>query len=401
MENFNLTKNTNFWVYVTTSKLWTELENHLQNSQKMFISTFKYPMVTNDGVLLVYIKGKALKVGFACVMQVKGDRIDNSSGEIKIFTDLNLNAYCYQIETVVFLPSLIKIDDIVTHLDSIESFKNKKSFSGKYLRFDSIFNQIDNDLGSAIMGNLFKIVQQAPAPVPNNKNTRKQKVEGRGKQGKKKKEEADPNEINQGKHEVDPNEIDNSVCTGNVPVMVVLCQAALNKLVSEPDNEPNIVYDHLMDCNQCDVTDNGDIKVKLISRWSTSDISYLEVDSKQDEYTSSINAYHNIKRHNPFGDVDKCTIRLLNIIELGNTYNDCMILESYFPENMQGDKQGGKQGGKQGDKGGDKQHDNGYDKQDDKQDDKRMDNGDDKQDSEIESPKPKKKSRKILVRGKN
>jgi len=91
------------------------------------------------------------------------------------------------------------------------------------------------------------------------------------------------------------------------------------------------MLDHILNCGDCDFTDNGNILIKLANLWKKSDIYYLEVDSDQDEYQQAMDSYYNLTNHNPFGKVKRSTIRLLNIIEMDSIYNNCMIIESYFP----------------------------------------------------------------------
>jgi len=380
MDNFNITDDTNFWIYVTTAKLWKDLEYHFENNIDMYISTYKYSYVSNGDIIVIYSKDKTSpsKTGFVCVVQVKSDQIDNLSGKINIYSDKNLNKYCFHVETCVFLPKLVKIDDIVPYI-TVDSFKSKKSFTGKYLRYDSVFNKIDQDLGNNIVNSFFELTPDsisfednqrsefidessddvshiniendtsiddqienfdddtnncnrdpkdsrlAKSPERNLGNPDHQKDSGnksrKKSKGGMKKDEPKCNE---------DNNINNEQL-GNIPVMIVLCKKSLNELISEPDNEPNILYNHLLNCNICDVTDNDNIRIKLLNLWKDSDILYLETDSEKDEYNSALNAYHNLKNHNPFGDIDKPTIRLLNIIEEGNIYNNCMLIESYFP----------------------------------------------------------------------
>lgn len=319
MDNFNITGKTKFWIYVTTSKLWKELEDYIEKNTEMFISTFKYPYVTKGDIVLIYSKNKIdkSKTGFVCITQIISDQIDNSSGKIKIFSDKNLNLFCYQIKPVIFLPQIIKIDDILPYINNIDTFKNKTSFIVNYLKYDSIFKQLDHKLGNTISESFFDINPESIS-FEDNKNEPDEIISDDESQL----DSSDKNTIDQKKNHNDK---------GNIPLMVILCPKALDKLVCEPDNESNIIYDHLLNCKVCDVTDNGNIQAKLINIWKDSDISYLETDSDQDEYKLALDSYYNLKNHNPFDDDEKPTIRLLNIIEQGNIYNDCMIIESYFP----------------------------------------------------------------------
>lgn len=336
MDYFDVTIKTNFWIYVTTTKLWNDLKEHLENNTDMFISTFKYSYVGSGDIIIIYSKDKiSSKTGFVCVAQNKYNQIDNSSNKINIFSDKNLNKYCYQIETCIFLPKLIKIEHIVPYLSGVESFKNKRSFTSKYLRYDSIFNKIYYDLGYRIVKSFFELNpdsvnfedNQDEEYIDNNSDISQINSDIKS-DNKSLHDQDDPDNLSDNQNSnskgTDTNEF------GNIPIMIVLCPRSLDKLVCEPDNEGNILYDHLLNCNICDVTDNGNIKTRLLNLWEGSDISYLEVDSSQDEYISALNSYYHLKNHNPFGEVDKSTIRLLNIIEQNNIYNNCMLIESYF-----------------------------------------------------------------------
>ena len=163
MYNFNISEHTKFWIYTTTTKLWKELETHLQNSDDMFISTFIFSAVNRNEIVIIYVKNKSSpsKTGFVCLVQTKSDQMDNSHGKIKIFMDQNLNKYCYQLSTVVFLPELVKIDGIIPYISSIPSFKSKTSFITKYLKYDSVFNKLDYDIGKSIMEGFFTILPES------------------------------------------------------------------------------------------------------------------------------------------------------------------------------------------------------------------------------------------------
>lgn len=328
MDNFNITKDTKFWIYVTTIKLWNDLQNHLENSNDMYISTFKYSYIESGDIIIIYAKDKisSTKTGFVCIVQTKSKQIDNSLRKIKIFLDKNLNNYCYQLETIIFLPTLIKIDDIIPYINTIDSFKNKRSFTINHLKYDSVFNKIDQNMGRELVKSFFEL---NPDSVSFEDNQEKQHSENTSESYENINID---NKINDNSNKTQ-NVYDEIIQdTGNVPILIVLCKDSLNKLIMNPDNESNILFDHLLNCNICDVTDNDNIKTKLLNLWKDADISYLEVDSDQNDYTVALDHYYNLKKHNPFGDIDKPNIRLLNIIEQNNIYNNCMIIESYFPE---------------------------------------------------------------------
>lgn len=350
MDNFNITNGTNFWIYVTTINLWHNLKKHFENNTEMFISTFQHSNVVNGDIIIIYVKDKN-KSGFVCMTQTKSNQIENFSGKVKIFSDNNLNSYCFQIETCIFLPNLVKIKNISPYLSDIKSFKNNQNFSSKYLKCYYTFNKLDYDLGYNIIKSLFQLNPISVSferdendinieKTTNNKNIKSKNNTKLKKNNTKSKNNTKLNNDtkklknnNPENNNLKNNDTNNFTNNGNIPIMIVLCAKSLDQLLNEPDNESNVIYDHLLNCNVCDVTDNDNVKAKLLNLWNSSNISYFEVDSTHEEYISALDSYHNLRNYNPFEQVDKPSINLLNIIEQNNIYNNCMLITSFFPKN--------------------------------------------------------------------
>ena len=362
MEEYNITDTTKFWIYVTTTKLWGQFKDHLtnNNNKNIYIGTFKHSFVSKGDIIIIYLKEKTSpKNGFVCIAQTTSDQIDNTnpnlSTKVKIYVDQNLNKFCFKINHVKYFTS-VKIADIIDHVSSVQTFK-KNTFTGKYLKYDSIFNQLDYDLGYKIIEGIFEFCSNKDGDQESDKKNSDKDGDQESKRESDKddsdkdadresdREESDKDSDKDGDQndtcQSTSNDKDNNTDdkTGNIPVMIVLCPKLLNILTNEDDNKSNIIYDHLANCCDCDVTDNGNIRIKLLNVWKKKDtiISYIEVvdvdiSEHAEEFVTALTSYHNLKNYNPFGTIAEVNIKLIKITDSDTTYNNCILIVSCFPE---------------------------------------------------------------------
>ena len=390
--NFDINDDTNFWIYVTTIKLWEKFKN------SNMIATSKDSTVEKDDIIIIYIRGS----GFICIAQIGSEKIDNSDGKIKIFADKNLNQYCYQIQNYVFLKT-IKMRDVISKINEMNIYK-----FNKYVRGDSVFNSISYSLGydivKIILIDLAEFIDNEPKSDDDQKKIPKKNISKKKIINKRK--ISNNNKKISNKNNIDNNNIPdkNNVSSeqnnkGNVPIMIVLCQRGLDELLREPDNESKVIFDHMFNCDECDITDNGEIRTKLFINWYKSTIEYSEVDSKDEKFNEALDAYHNLRKYTSSNDTTNSKIKLLNIIEQDHLYNNCMLIESYFVPDIVIDQKFDISNNKS-DNISDKKSDNISDKKSDKKSDnisdKKSDNISDKKSDNISNKKSK-----ILVRGKN
>ena len=307
-----------------TPGLWADLKRHFEHSEDMFISSSRESCVKKGDIIFVYEKNIiASKKGFVCIVQTKTAQIKNI--KYKIFPDQNLNKYCFGVDTVSIFDKVM-INDINGPLCSIESYKNKASFAIRFLKYDSIFTALNNDIGYCLLENILRHLETLP-DIDDEEHE------------KDPHNQTDPlTEGSDDSTEVSVNANANDQTTeveieyGNIPVMVVLCEKALNSIVNEPDNEPSVIHDHMINCKACDITDNGNCIPKLLQIWNETTIIYEEGDSNYDELTNCLESYYSLKKFNPSTNLKTSQIKLLNIIDQDHIYNNCMIILSYISE---------------------------------------------------------------------
>ena len=327
MDHYKITKKSKFWIYVIINKLWIDYYEYLQNNKQMYISTGKYSSVKKNDMVIIYAKQKCkYKSGFTAIVQIKSDQIINSANSdktrIQIFNDKNLNKFCFQIDTVMFLPKLILLDDIKNHLEKISG--TKMNSITKYVLHDFVFNPIDNSIGQSIINRLFDIFEDNSTDNELSDAFTNDSIDTI--------DTIDTIEtISESSN--DQESEDEMYNFGNIPIMVILCDEAKDSL-SEDDNEINIIYNHLTKCKNCDITDNnsGNVLFKLLSNWKKMEIVFINIESDSDEFLRALKAYHSIKKY--FNNQTyEHSIRLINITNNTTIYNGSILIESYFEEN--------------------------------------------------------------------
>ncbi|AYV83585.1 MAG: hypothetical protein Hyperionvirus9_2 [Hyperionvirus sp.] len=115
---------------------------------------------------------------------------------------------------------------------------------------------------------------------------------------------------------------------------MILCAAGREGLMI--GNPSDVIYDHLFDCDDCDVTDNSNnnsLRIRLLKVWKEdgTEVMYEEVDGENEDLESALNSYYCSECFNPFGEVEGAKIRLLNIIEEDHMYNESVLVLSFVP----------------------------------------------------------------------
>ena len=342
MEEFDLTDETQYWVYATTPTLWTELKNHLERNEadSMYISSCQYydpkhkhHSVKEGDVIFIYTKATAPKTGFVCVAQVASPMIDNEAAgsTITVYADQNLNRCCYRLVSVMMFDP-IKLNSVIGDLPDVRS---KQEFSGKYLKLTTVFNLFPHDSGDRLLAN---IISCCPEQVAFDEVSRDSVSDSGSVASGHGTGAGDGDMDGETATETEPAPEAEAPVVVNmegmiIPMMIVLCQRALNSVVSQPDQEGEVIYEHLLNCRSCDVTDNGDSRARLLLSWSRATVEYSEVDSNHDEFKGSLIAYHGLTESAPTNVVPGTPlVKLLNIIEEGNLYNNCMLVQAYLPD---------------------------------------------------------------------
>ena len=302
MDNFCINKNTEFYLFVTNQKLSCEYRTYINkvNPKEMMISSPAWSKLNPDDIIFLYIKGKTS--GFFGLVQIKTEQITNE--EYIIYNDNNLNKYCYGIEEVILF------DDI--HYDQLDLILLKKAFVCKYLRSENLFKSLDYPFGCTLFNEITKVMNSKPISI------------------------SIPDLVENVENEIETTDnVESDIKInddGNIPFLIVLCNLALEGIQEDSDKAAEILFNHVYDCDACDITDNGEVRLKLLPIWKNLEFEYDDVDSNYPELTAALAAYHSMNRYNPFNCNDSPKIKILNIAEQDNLYNECILIVSNIPK---------------------------------------------------------------------
>ena len=129
---------------------------HFKSNDEMYISTYKDSCIKKGDIAIIYVRDSIAKSGFVCAVQIESNQIDNSFNQLKIFSDRNLNKYCYQIQTCILFPNKIKLTDVIKYIDCEIYYKKILT-----IKYDSQFYQIDSPLANNTVKTFFEIIQNS------------------------------------------------------------------------------------------------------------------------------------------------------------------------------------------------------------------------------------------------
>ena len=327
MDDFNIKKSTNYWIYAIPDKLWVEYNKYLDDSDPFYIGSFKYFDIPIGDIIIVYKKGSK-NSGFVCIAQTKEHIIDNMTNKIKIYKDRNHHKYCAKLDLMTkFDP--IKLTDIDADLKSVcKSYKSSSSFSTIYLKADAELNILDNNLGNNIMKKLLEMTnleKEEIIIVPVIKAKPKSilmSIESESESASIISE----SELNSKSGSENENNQDNQ---NNIPILVILCDIQRNELLSGDydDDIGRQIVAHISGCKHCDMTDNGNRYLDIYKLADNPDIEFTfnEIDSSEDIHDQITEAYWNLK--NIINNNNNNQIKVYFISEEENMYNNSVFID--------------------------------------------------------------------------
>lgn len=334
----------NYFLYKINKKCWTELVSYWKTTKQLYIGSHKKSIMKKNDICLIYIIDKK-NDGFICVLNIMSDQLSIQ------------NKMCFNI-TYFILPKPIHIDTIDPNISMLDTYVNKKHFMAKYVRLYLVFNSINAIIGKTIYdilngnnsnSNNISIEQN----ISVNRNNRISYFDDTDDNISISSKENNIECIDiQSNSSHNDNSIDNidsidnisdniSVSSetiieinkyGIIPILIELCENAINEFMDVRCVEADIIYSHLFNCDKCDITNNNSntIIFKLRDIWKDMDISYKEIDASYDEYTNTMTAYQSLHKYT--SDRHTNNIKLLNIIDQDDIYNNCLLLECNITE---------------------------------------------------------------------
>lgn len=364
-------------------------------SSKYISSYLSVSKVKPNDLVIIYYRdpatGKKNKSGFVSVAQIKSE-FNSGLPKPNIFTDPNANTHVLEIyNQTIFNP--IKLSDIFEQLTPADGFSTPKSFTGKYFKRSNIFAPLSNTLGVAIVRYLFKLMcierpdtetktsdyidlsddgissgsiggnnikeinelikssdssssgsttkkikktkktvrakgKSKPISEPeiSNANPEKEYGDGDGSEGEDCDQEGETIDNSGSETSQQPTED----LKGNVPVMVELCKKAIGEITESIDNEPDVIYKHLDICKKCNIIDNMGILGKIMQNWKIN-TTFSEIDESEELYETLLDAYYNARPYYNESETD-LYIKLLFVVDPDCEYDNCIIIDSYFPD---------------------------------------------------------------------
>jgi len=337
----------NYFLYKINKKCWTELVSYWKTTKQLYIGSHKKSIMKKNDICLIYIIDKK-NDGFICILNIISDQLSIQ------------NKICFNI-TYFILPKPIHIDTIDPNISMLDTYINKKHFMAKYVRLYLVFNSINAIIGKTIYdilngnnsnsnnSNNISIEQN----ISVNRNNRISYFDDTDDNISISSKENNIECIDiQSNSSHNDNSIDNidsidnisdniSVSSetsieinkyGIIPILIELCENAINEFMDVRCVEADIIYSHLFNCDKCDITNNNSntIIFKLRDIWKDMDISYKEIDTSYDEYSNTMTAYQSLHKYT--SDRHTNNIKLLNIIDQDDIYNNCLLLECNITE---------------------------------------------------------------------
>jgi len=337
----------NYFLYKINKKCWTELVSYWKTTKQLYIGSHKKSIMKKNDICLIYIIDKK-NDGFICILNIISDQLSIQ------------NKICFNI-TYFILPKPIHIDTIDPNISMLDTYINKKHFMAKYVRLYLVFNSINAIIGKTIYdilngnnsnsnnSNNISIEQN----ISVNRNNRISYFDDTDDNISISSKENNIECIDiQSNSSHNDNSIDNidsidnisdniSVSSetiieinkyGIIPILIELCENAINEFMDVRCVEADIIYSHLFNCDKCDITNNNSntIIFKLRDIWKDMDISYKEIDASYDEYSNTMTAYQSLHKYT--SDRHTNNIKLLNIIDQDDIYNNCLLLECNITE---------------------------------------------------------------------
>lgn len=380
MESFNITNQTNFLIYSVPEITYLDLRKHLDTADPMYLGSYNYttPVKENDIIMIYKKESKKNMNGFVDILNTKSCLLDNTKTNYKVYNDKNYNKYIVKIDTLISFDP-INLPEINDKLIKSAYYKGIPSFRKKYIGTVE-FKPIEKELGLLLMETLLNYEEpqkELEKPKPKGRPPKKEEkikiknktileeIEEESDQSDNNNEDEDEdednddvisfdNKSNESNQSNQSNNLNNS--KGLIPVMVIVCDKLINVIENGYDDDQSAVIDimqHLYSCKKCDITDNGDTRIKLHIQLKDQDkknqgkkdrnitrinMKFTEIDSSFDTYETMIDAYQNLRGYcEPFFEKnnDENNISICYIDDENDMYNKCLLITGNISENSQ------------------------------------------------------------------
>jgi hypothetical protein len=342
--NLEITKNTKFWLYPVSGDNF----NYFMKYKGDYITFFGKNNISSQDIIIVYSK-ELKNRGFGALLQISGDLALNTTNNIKIFKNDNLNKYRAKVSIRKNFIPLIKIKDVIDNLKiSDSSFKNVQSFSGKYLKGENGVILLQNH-GQLLTNKLIELSSKKDEKNSQGKKSSKNSSDNDSDSDRSEKEvsgdESSDDESSDDKSSDDKSPDDKSSDDessddessddessdethnnnrGFIPIMVIPCKDFKIEKIDEK-NRGDAFMNHYKKCNKCEVTNNNNRELCSIVDKAKIDFFDLETE-KHAFFNPALDCYFGMEKYEVLGATQFPFIRVVYINNKHALYDQCILI---------------------------------------------------------------------------